>query len=145
MSLELRKSGTPLTRDAIAEYARAHGIQIPEPLVALLLEHNGGKLDDDYRAPTGDGTKTAGLHLLGLHGEAKKLGQRDLAARMAIADNRPASWLTPFAEDAFGNLFALSTRAADVDSVWFWDHESAQSRLACESLAAFLEALEYVP
>lgn len=37
--------------------------------------------------------------------------------------DRVPGWLLPVAQDAYGNLFAISLREQDRGSVWFWDHE----------------------
>ena len=38
-------------------------------------------------------------------------------------DGRVPQWLLPVAMDEYGNIFAVSLRADDFGSVWFWDHE----------------------
>lgn len=141
MTFELTDQGPALTRSELAAYAEKHSLSIPSPLADFLLEHNGGRLDDSYAAPVGNGTNTAGLTFFGVFARKPKSGQRDLAARASIRDNRPAKWLTPFAEDVFGNLFAVSARTEDSGSVWFWDHETNESALVLSTFGEFLESI----
>ena len=141
MGIELSNQGPRLTREALEAYAAKHRILLPPPFVEFLLENNGGSIDDAFSAPVGDGTNTAGLTFLGAIENPSNPGQRDLATRAAITHNRPAKWLTPLAEDAFGNLFAVSSRTQDLGSVWFWDHETNQSSLVNSAFDAFLASI----
>jgi hypothetical protein len=60
----------------------------------------------------------------------------------------------PVADDAFGNLFAISLRNDDRGSVWFWNHEleadegepptEENLKLMAPSWPVFLDSLEKV-
>ncbi len=143
MTLELQHQGPKLTRVKLDAYAKKNGLALPDPLAEFLLEHNGGRLDDRYAAPVGDGTRTAGLKFFGAFDREPENGQTDLFERASVSWNRPEKWLTPFATDAFGNLFAISTREHDLGSVWFWDHEENSSELVSPAFDAFLESIRY--
>jgi hypothetical protein len=143
MTLELQHQGPKLTRAQLEAYAEKHRLSLPEPLADFLLEHNGGRLDDRYAAPVGDGTDTAGLTFFGAFEREPELGQTDISQRASVSSNRPDKWLTPFAYDAFGNLFAIATREKDLGSVWFWDHETNRSRMVSPAFESFLESLRY--
>jgi hypothetical protein len=66
--------------------------------------------------------------------------------------DRVPTWLLPVAGDEYGNLFAISLRANDFGSVWFWDHEEEADEgespaegnieLKAPNWAAFLEGLQ---
>jgi SMI1 / KNR4 family (SUKH-1) len=116
------------------------GQRLPDDYRDYLLQQDGGRLADNTEA-----VKT-------IFGLGELLGyERNMWKMLRTFHDRVPAWLLPAARDEYGNLFAISLRATDLGSVWFWDHEREADEdepptednieLKAPSWAAFLDGL----
>jgi cell wall assembly regulator SMI1 len=116
------------------------GQRLPDEYREYLLDQDGGRLENNSQALTS---------FFGL-GDVPEY--RSMRAKLETYRDRLPPWLLPIANDAFGNLFAISLRATDLGSIWFWDHEREADEgepatednieLKAPGLLAFLESLQ---
>jgi cell wall assembly regulator SMI1 len=140
VSVGYRRQAGPAPAGDIERLERRIGQPLPAPYRDYLRQHDGGRLEDNSQALN---------EIFGVGPDAP-----DWANMWKMLDtyrDRVPSWLLPVAQDAVGNLFALSLREKDSGSVWFWDHEREADeddpptednlRWAAANWAAFLDSL----
>lgn len=107
-------------------YVRREAPARPE-LVARLEAQLGHPLPDDYRdyLLTQDGGRLADNDeaVINVFGLGEVPDWTSMWNKLETFHDRVPAWLLPVAQDAYGNLFAISLRPSDFGSVWFWDHE----------------------
>jgi hypothetical protein len=108
---------------------------IPESVVELLREHDGGRLEPNQMDPTRAGAE-AGIGVDGF------LSVAGIIATMSQLGPRLESGMIPIADASAGDLVCV---AQTDGSIWFWDHELEDrgplSRVA-GSLAEFVSFLQ---
>ncbi|MCY1144060.1 SMI1/KNR4 family protein [Actinoplanes sp. Pm04-4] len=86
--------------------------RLPRMYRDYLAGQDGGRLESNTRAAK---------EVFGVRDDAPDWA--NMWDMLDTYDGRVPSWLQPVAQDEYGNLFAISLRAQDEGSVWFWDHE----------------------
>ena len=121
---------------------------IPARYRALLLEHNGGRVEPSgFDFHDAMGARSSCVHrILGIHG-----GDSDLEEYLRAYRDRVPNDLFVIAHDPGGNLVLIGTGAENDGRIFFWDHdfeaddgETPDYRNVypvAESLDAFLAAL----
>jgi cell wall assembly regulator SMI1 len=112
MAVGFSETQAPASEESIQRLEQRIGQPLPPAYREFLRQHDGGPLELNNRAVN---------EIFGLGDEVP-----DFASMWNALDryrDRVPQWLLPVANDSFGNLFALSLRAEDNGSVWFWDHE----------------------
>lgn len=112
MTVGYRRSAPPAPAGEIARLEAQIGAALPTAYRGYLMEHDGGRLEDNDRAVN---------EVFGLGPDIPEWAS--MWRKLSTYAGRVPEWLLPAASDAFGNLFAVSLRSQDHGSVWFWDHE----------------------
>jgi cell wall assembly regulator SMI1 len=115
------------------------GNTLPEDYRRYLLQQDGGRLEDNNEA------------VINIFGLGQVPDWTSMWLKLETFHGRVPAWLLPVAQDAYGNLYAISLRPKDLGSVWFWDHEEEADEgeppseenitWKAESWTAFLEGL----
>src|SRR5438874_7483524 len=111
MSVSYRLQPPPTSLDLIVRLEQRIGQPLPAAYRDYLLSQDGGWL-----APNDEALKV----VFGLGDVPNELS---MWRKLDTFDSRLPAWLLPVAQDAYGNLYAISLRDQDRGSVWFWDHE----------------------
>jgi cell wall assembly regulator SMI1 len=141
VAVAYRNREAPAPQELINRLEQQVGQRLPDDYRDYLLQQDGGRLVDNNEA-----VKT-------IFGLGELLGyERNMWKMLQTFHDRVPAWLLPTARDEYGNLFAISLRAADFGSVWFWDHEREADedepptedniQLKAPSWAAFLQGLQ---
>jgi cell wall assembly regulator SMI1 len=101
----------PASPELVARLEEQVGRALPDDYRSYLLEQDGGRLADNNQA------------LINIFGLGQVPDWTSMWAKLETFHGRIPAWLLPVAQDAYGNLFAISLRPSDFGSVWFWDHE----------------------
>ncbi len=132
----------PASPELVERLERQIGQALPDQYRDYLLQQDGGRLADNNEAV---------INIFGL-GEVPDWAS--MWNKLTTFQGRVPPWLLPAAQDAYGNLYAISLRPSDFGSVWFWDHEEEADEgeppsednisLKAGSWTGFLEGLEAV-
>lgn len=149
MTLELERTGPPLSAQDLEEFEERVGVTLPDEYRQFLLTVNGGWATTDFHHPlTADGDFGIDcLYGIGIEDEYRSM-ERSLEAY----EGRYPSEFLPVGEDPGGNLVLIQWRGDDVGSIHFWDHEEEAdedepathrnlTRIS-DGFAAYLEELE---
>jgi cell wall assembly regulator SMI1 len=142
MAVEYVRREPPASAEQVNRLEQRVGRPLPPEYRDYLRQQDGGRLDNNNRAIN------------------TVFGVGDVPEWASIWDvletysERVPDWLLPVADDAFGNLFAVSLRNQDRGSVWFWNHEleadegepptEENLKLMAPSWPVFLDSLEKV-
>jgi cell wall assembly regulator SMI1 len=111
MAVGYQRQEPPASPELVARLEERIGQALPPEYRNYLLAQDGGRLDNNNLSVN---------TIFGL-GDVP-----DWASLWGVLDtyrDRVPGWLLPVADDDGGNLYAVSLRAEDFGSVWFWDHE----------------------
>lgn len=111
MAVEYNEANPPASPEAISRLEQRAGQPLPEAYKAHLRQQDGGQLRTNSRAVN---------IVFGVGDVPEWASMWDI---LETYRERVPEWLLPVADDAFGNLYALSLRPEDRGSVWFWNHE----------------------
>lgn len=112
----------PLSKPELTRVEATLGVSIPEGYRNFLLATDGGK-PVDYMV-----TRELGL--------TRFLGAREIAkARTRLRERLPET-LLPIADAAGGNYVCISTAAADLGAIYYWDHELEPLGKAAQRIAS---------
>jgi cell wall assembly regulator SMI1 len=139
VAVAFRHREPPGSVEQIARLEARLGRVLPEDYRDYLLAQDGGRLADNSGA------------LDTIFGLGDVPDWASLWDKLDVLTDRMPSWMLPVADDAYGNLYAISLRPDDFGSVWFWDHEEeadegeppSEENIAWQaaSWSAFLEQL----
>ena len=142
MAVAYRHREPPASPEQIARLEERLGRALPADYRDYLLAQDGGRLASNDRAVD---------TIFGLGDVPDWASMWD---KLDVLKDRMPSWLVPVADDAYGNLYAVSLRPSDFGSVWFWDHEEEADEgqppseenisFKAGSWTAFLERLQQV-
>ncbi len=142
MAVAYRHREPPSSPEQIARLEERLGRALPADYRDYLLAQDGGRLASN------DGAVDT---IFGLGDVPDWASMWD---KLDVLKDRMPSWLVPVADDAYGNLYAVSLRPSDFGSVWFWDHEEEADEgqppseenisFKAGSWTAFLERLQQV-
>jgi cell wall assembly regulator SMI1 len=142
MAVEYVRREPPASAELINRLEQRVGRPLPPEYRDYLREQDGGRLDNNSRAIN---------TIFGIGDVPEWASMWDV---LETYSERVPDWLLPVADDAFGNLYAVSLRNEDRGSVWFWNHEleadegEAPTEENLKSMAAtwpaFLASLEKV-
>jgi cell wall assembly regulator SMI1 len=111
MAVAYRLQPPPASPDLIDDLEQRIGRPLPSSYRDFLVRQDGGWLaanDEAIKVVFGLGDVPVELSMW---------------HKLDVFHDRLPVWLLPVAQDAYGNLFAISLRDEDLGSVWFWDHE----------------------
>lgn len=111
MAVAYRLAPPPAPAEQVQHLEHVIGERLPESYTAFLSEQDGGWLTENDQA------------LKVIFGVGDVPDDLSMWRKLETFRDRVPSWLLPVAQDAYGNLFALSLRPEDRGTVWFWDHE----------------------
>src|SRR6266516_8153476 len=111
MAVSYRLQPPPASADLINRLEQRVGQSLPAEYRDYLLAQDGGWL-----APNDEALKV-------VFGLGEVPNELNMWRKLETFRDRLPKWLLPVAQDAYGNLFAVSLRHPDRGSVWFWDHE----------------------
>jgi cell wall assembly regulator SMI1 len=111
MAVEYVRREPPAPAEAIGRLEQRVGRPLPPEYRYYLRQQDGGRLDNNSRAIN---------TVFGVGEVPEWASMWDVLETYA---DRVPDWLLPVADDAFGNLYAISLRNEDRGSVWFWNHE----------------------
>jgi cell wall assembly regulator SMI1 len=111
MAVGYRNREAPAPPELVDRLEQRIGQRLPDDYRVYLLQQDGGRLQDNNRAVK---------HIFGI-GQVPDYAS--MWRTLETYSERVPTWLLPVAGDEYGNLFAISLRAADLGSVWFWNHE----------------------
>jgi len=142
MAVAYRHREPPASPEQIVRLEERLGRALPADYRDYLLAQDGGRLASN------DGAVDT---IFGLGDVPDWASMWD---KLDVLKDRMPSWLVPVADDAYGNLYAVSLRPSDFGSVWFWDHEEEADEgqppseenisFKAGSWTAFLERLQQV-
>jgi len=142
MAVAYRHREPPASPEQIVRLEERLGRALPADYRDYLLAQDGGRLASNDRAVD---------TIFGLGDVPDWASMWD---KLDVLKDRMPSWLVPVADDAYGNLYAVSLRPSDFGSVWFWDHEEEADEgqppseenisFKAGSWTAFLERLQQV-
>ncbi len=101
----------PASPELVAQLEGQLGQALPDDYRHYLLQQDGGRLEDNTEA------------VINVFGLGEVPDWTNMWHKLETFQNRVPAWLLPVAQDAYGNLFAISHRPSDFGSVWLWDHE----------------------
>jgi cell wall assembly regulator SMI1 len=111
MAVAYRQQQPPASPDLIERLEQRIGRPLPTSYRDYLLRQDGGRLaDNDEAVDT-------------VFGLGDVPDWASIWDKLDVLKDRVPAWLLPVADDAYGNLFAISLRDEDSGTVWFWDHE----------------------
>ncbi len=111
MAVSYRLQFPPASLDSIAQLEQRIGQPLPPAYRDYLLRQDGGWLASNDEA------------LKVIFGLGDVPSELNMWRKLDTFDGRLPAWLLPVAQDAYGNLYAVSLRDQDRGSVWFWNHE----------------------
>jgi hypothetical protein len=111
MAVAYRHRLPPAPPEHIERLQQRLGRPLPAAYLDYLGHQDGGQLADN--------TEVVNI----IFGLGDVPDWANLWHKLETFHDRIPAWLLLVAQDAFGNLFALSLRDQDLGSVWFWDHE----------------------
>src|SRR5687767_6495775 len=111
MAVEYVRREPPASAELINRLEQRVGRPLPPEYRDYLREQDGGRLDNNSRAIN---------TIFGIGEVPEWASMWDV---LETYSERVPDWLLPVADDAFGNLYAVSLRNEDRGSVWFWNHE----------------------
>jgi len=111
VAVAYRHREQPATPEQIARLEERVGRALPAEYRDYLLAQDGGRLVDNNGAVDT------------IFGLGEVADWASLWEKLDVLFGRMPSWLLPVADDAYGNLYAISLRPSDFGSVWFWYHE----------------------
>ncbi len=129
----------PASPELVARLEGQLSRALPDDYRDYLLQQDGGRLEDNTEA------------VINVFGLGEVPDWTSMWHKLETFRGRVPAWLLPVAQDAYGNLFAISLRPSDFGSVWLWDHEEeadegeppSEENTQCKagSWAGFLEGL----
>ena len=111
MPVPYRREEPPAAPELIDQLEQRIGRALPAAYRAYLARQDGGRLTDNTEV------------LDTVFGLGAVPEWASIWNKLEVLQGRVPAWLLPVADDAFGNLFAVSLRPDDLGTVWFWDHE----------------------
>ena len=118
-NVKFKFSEKKLLRSEIEEFEREYNIKLPDELKNLLLQYNGGVLEKEMKdyafaflRPIKYGINTLEVAIDDLQITEHHIPREEI----------------PFADDQFGNIFAISTRPEDYGKIYIWYMDVGEPR-----------------
>ena len=124
-----------ISRDDIGRLEKIAGVEIPQPVVGFIIEHNNGRpIRNTLLMPSGDER---------IFEKLLSFNEQDVENVFSTLNNHCDDFrdvgLIPVAMDPFGNYFCLN--AKNNFRVDFWRHESGSTEVAANDLLTLINNL----
>lgn len=119
MKVKIEKNKKLATHLEIQQLKDHIGSDMPEDYKQFLLNSNGGHVENNMFYADENNEIVGVRYFFGINTN----NDNDVYKALDVYKNRVPSKLLPIGEDGCGNLFCLSLRDKDYNTVYFWDHE----------------------
>ena len=119
MKVEIEKNKKLATSLEIQQLEELIGSAIPEDYKQFLLNFNGGYVENNMFHADENNEIVGVRYFLGINTK----NDTDVYKALEVYKNRVPLKFLPIGADGSGNLFCLSLRSKDYNTVYFWDHE----------------------
>ena len=116
MQLEENNPYGPVLPADIIEFEETNEVSLPEDYKAFLLQHNGGRPENNVLAD-------AGTDVQWLFGMVEEPAWASLFHALDAYEGRIPAWYIPIGTDSGGNLFIMSLYEENKGVIALWWHE----------------------